>query len=139
MNERYLIVENKFHEELIYKIVDFLWDNGNEVIVENHFFDKEYYQSFLDNNPCVITIADNDFSATENKMRYNLFPNDKMIFQFSSTGVYTNLIPFPHKIFEFNALTELQLNNFFEWCMKLNLFSTGKYKRNIFLPKKHTD
>lgn len=134
MNDRYLILENKLHEELTYTIADFLWNNGNEVIVQNNFFDDKYYQNFLRKNPCIITIDDNNFSKSEKWMKDNLFQNDEMAICFSPTGVYTNVIPFPHKIFDYNALTKSQLNLFFEWCMKLNLFSSKGYKK-IFLSK----
>jgi len=126
MNDRYLILENKQYEELTYKMADFLWNNGNEVIIQNNFCDSTYYNQFLLKKPCLIIIDDNNFLKSKDKMKYNLQENDNMTICVSSTGVYTNVIPFPHKIFEFNALTESQLNRFFEWSTKLNLFSDKK-------------
>lgn len=124
MNGRYLIIKNNQQEELLYAIADFLWNNGNEVIVQGNFYDENYYSTFLRRKPCVITIDEDVFSETqmsiaEREVKYKSL-------HFSTTGVYTNVIPFPHRIFPFVRLNKSELNRFFDWCIKLNLFLVNK-------------
>lgn len=137
MNGRYLIVENEKQEELLYFIADFLWNHGNEVIVQNNFQDIEYYHLFLNENPCVIIVNEENFSVTENILKKIEQKTDNMIIHFSKTGVYTNVIPFPHKIFQFERLCKSELNCFFYWCKKLNLFENNRVNQNIFFKQKY--
>lgn len=126
MNGRYLIIKNNQEEELLYDIADFFWNNGNEVIVQGNFYDDNYYSTFLRKKPCVITIDENDFSENQNQMVIDEREIKYILIHFSTTGVYTNLIPFPHRIFQFERLDKSELHRFFDWCVRLNLFSVNK-------------
>ncbi len=48
--------------------------------------------------------------------------NKKFVLFFSINGVYCNVVPFPHKIFHFKELSQLELTRFFLWCEDLKLF-----------------
>lgn len=123
MKGRYLLKNNNEHEELVYYIADFLWNNGDEVIVENNFTDVDYYSHFLYKKPWIVTVHADNFSKTVEKMKGDGITSHLNILHFSSTGVFTNLIPFPHQIFKYENLNTAQLSRFFNWCLKLNLFN----------------
>lgn len=124
MKGRFFIVKNAAYEELLYTIADFFWNNGNEVIIEDNFIDKAYYNDFLLKKPWIITVNTDNFAETLNRIKVVGQRNQFIILNFSSTGVYTNLIPFPHKIYQYKKLNKTQLNRFFNWCVKFNLFNT---------------
>lgn len=54
--------------------------------------------------------------------------NQKLILFFSKDGVYSKAFPFPHKIFHFKKLDQIELARFFNWCKKLNLLALSKYR-----------
>lgn len=124
MKRRFFIVKNAAYEELLYTIADFFWNNGNEVIIEDNFIDKAYYNDFFLKKPWIITVNTDNFAETLTKIKVADQRNQFIILNFSSTGVYTNLIPFPHKIYQYKKLNKTQLNRFFNWCVKFNLFNT---------------
>jgi hypothetical protein len=41
---------------------------------------------------------------------------------FRKNGVYTNVIPFPYKIFHFDSFNRYEFRRFFTWCQKLDFF-----------------
>lgn len=125
---RYLLIENKEENELLYDVADFLWDNGNEVFIRN----KSTNESLVKDYDCTV-LLDYEDGFTESvfeKSKENLEKyfsitkniDEKTILLFFKDGVYSNAIPFPHKIFHFNNLNKDSLSKFFKWCMKLNLF-----------------
>lgn len=124
MKGRFYIVKNAAYEELLYTIADFFWNNGNEVIIEENFIDKAYYNDFLLKKPWIITVNTDNFAETLTKIKVADQRNQFIILNFSSIGVYTNLIRFPHKIYQYKKLNKTQLNHFFNWCVKFNLFNT---------------
>jgi len=122
MNDRYLIIASSLYDELKHKVAEFLWNNGKEVIIKDSFNDDESYLSFLEEKPNIITINNSDFSLIKKNVKTEELEHKDVHIHFSANGVYTNLIPFPHKIFEFKTLNELELNYFFEWCKSQYLF-----------------
>lgn len=126
MKGRFFIMKNSDYEELLYTIADFFWNNGNQVIIQDNFIETAYYRCFLFQKPWIVTVNANDFSETANKIKANGQPDNFIIINFASNGVYTNLIPFPHKIYQYKKLNKSQLNNFFRWCIKFSLFNTSK-------------
>ena len=123
MKGRFFIIKNSEYEELLYTIADFFWNNGNEVVIEDNFIDKAYYHNFLLKKPWIVTVNDDNFNETLNRIKVAGQRDHFIILNFSSSGVYTNLIPFPHKVYQYKKLSKAQLNRFFNWCIKFNLFN----------------
>ena len=119
MKGRFFIVKNSDYQELLYTIADFFWNNGNEVIIEDNFIDKSYYNNFLLKKPWIITFNSDNFLETVNRIKVFGQPNHFIILNFSANGVYTNLIPFPHKVFSYKSLNKSQLNLFFQVVCKI--------------------
>jgi hypothetical protein len=92
---KYLLIGD---DELLYDIADFLWNNGNSVYLQAC---REY--------DCLVTIGG---SLTEHAATTLVFTND---------GVYSNAIPYPHKLFHFEQLDQAELGRFFAWCGKFNV------------------
>ncbi|WP_433900116.1 hypothetical protein [Sphingobacterium puteale] len=108
----YLVIENKQQEELTYDIAGFFWDNGNEVSIQSSYTPTDHNYRSAD---CIISLDNNSFSEQD-------ILTTKPLIHFCHDGVYSNLIPHPHKIFEFKGLNERTLTAFFSWCTRLNLF-----------------
>lgn len=132
---KYLVVENKEQrDELHYSIADFLWDRGNEVFIRSDNTDD--FQNMMKYCDCIISLIYNDCSTellSENSLkRFRKYfdpehsQNKKTILVFSNCGVWSNAIPFPHKIFHFEELDKNELTRFFHWSEKLNLFNKNK-------------
>lgn len=129
---KYIIVENKeqTEEELHYDIADFLWNNGNEVYIRDYFAID--FKKILKDCNCIILLVNNvcssDFFSDEVQKRFKKdvelegYQNTKTILIFSNTGVYSDAIPFPHKIFQFEQLDQNELIRFFNWSRALHLF-----------------
>lgn len=109
---RYLVIENGQHEELTYDIIGFFWDNGNEIAIQKKYSDRDDNYVRAD---CIISLDNSRFSQRD-------IVNKKLFLHFCNEGVYSNAIPFPYKIFEFEGLNRHTLAAFFFWCKRLNLF-----------------
>lgn len=135
MRGKFLIIQNDQYKDLIEEIIVFLWDNGNEVMVNENYTELEFSQLFTFCNTCIITVGVQEMidTSVEDKIRpMKDLDANKTIFNsknihFSNTGVYTNVIPnaipIPQKIFAFETLNFTELNCFFSWCKKQKLFS----------------
>jgi len=135
---KYLIIENKEQEvdEYLYDIADFFWNNGNEVYLSNNYNDENDYRDFVKHCDCVVLFVYGDcslvsfFENEQHKLQreFNLEKSNskKLMLIFSINGVYSNVIPFPHKIFHFNKLDQNELKHFFKWSKKLNLFDKAR-------------
>src|SRR6218665_1377429 len=131
---KYLVIENKEKEigGFLYDIADFFWNNGNEVYINNNYINLNDYHDFVKKCDCIVLLINNDCSAEsffENEQ--DKFQKDfdikkgntkKLMLAFSMNCLYSNAIPFPHKIFHFDKLNKNELNRFFNWSRKLNLF-----------------
>lgn len=130
---KYLILETKEQEEneLLYDIAEFLWNNGNKVIII-HCSSEIENQNIVKDFDSIVLLSSSD-STSESHFEKDLrmlhvdfdlekSDNPKLILFFSKDGVYSNAFPFPHKIFHFDKLDQIELARFFNWCMKLNLF-----------------
>jgi hypothetical protein len=136
MNElkmKYLVIENKEQEadECLYDIADFFWDNGNEVYISHNYSNKTDYQNFIKQCDWIVLLKYEDcssmsfFKNEQEKIKSDFKLekiNNNLMLVFSIDGVYSNAIPFPHKIFHFDKLDQYELKCFFNWCRKLNLF-----------------
>lgn len=131
---KYLIIENLEQEanEFLYDIADFFWNNGNEVYISNNYSNETDYQNLVKQCDCIVLLKYEDCSAIsffENEQEkfqkdFKLEKiNNNLMLVFSIDGVYSNAIPFPHKIFHFDELNQNELKRFFNWCRKLNLFA----------------
>lgn len=128
---KYIIIENKEQEEnaLLNDVADFLWNNGNEVFVRNN-----KTKDFLKEHNCLVLLICSYFPAESlfEKGKETLHKNFdlekseciKSMLIFSKNGIYSNAIPFPHKIYHFNTLDKKLLSEFFAWSKKLNLFAS---------------
>jgi hypothetical protein len=107
----YLVIENNNEEELTYDIISFFWDNSIKISIQ-----KEYTNN--DNIICAdcIIFLDNKSFSRENIVKTKLF------IHFCNDGVYSNAIPFPHRIYKYNCLNRNAISAFFSWCKSLNLF-----------------
>lgn len=129
---KYLVIENKEQEvdECLYDIADFFWNNGNEVYISNNYNNEIDYQEFVKCCDWIILLIYGDcspasfFESEQKKFQkdFKLEKSNKLMLVFSINGVYSNTIPFPHKIFHFDKLDQNELKRFFSWCRRLNLF-----------------
>lgn len=129
---KFLIVENKIREELMCEVADFLWNNGNEVHLRDNFeddFSKIDGQNALDYCDCLIFFKLNKPSGNKGKdfdcsKDFGLYTNHRklIVLVFGEDGVYTNAIPYPHKIYHFETLDKKSLIKFQNWSKRLNLF-----------------
>jgi hypothetical protein len=122
---KYIVVENKGQkeEELHYDIADFLWNSGNEVYIRDN--NATDFQKIVKDCDCIISLVYKRSSSellsergTKGFSKYfelENYQNKKTILVFSNTGVYTNAIPFPHKIFHFEKLDKNEITSFFNW------------------------
>ena len=129
---KYLVIENKEQTQnrLLDQVADFLWNNGNEVFISSST-QKDHFTNDYD---CIVLLMDGDFvveSFFENDCKalyghFDLEESDAItsVLIFSTTGVYSNAIPFPHKIYHFSSLDYDALLGFFNWTRRLNLFTT---------------
>ncbi|WP_164112221.1 MULTISPECIES: hypothetical protein [Sphingobacterium] len=130
---KYLVIENKAQEESewVYDIADFFWNNGNQVYIGKNYSSMFEYKNIVEYCDCIVLINDDCptellfESKQENFCQYFDLKNvneKKTALIFSIDGVYSNVIPFPHKIFHYDQLSQNELTRFFNWCRKLNLF-----------------
>lgn len=133
---KYIVVENKeqTEEELHYDIADFLWNNGNEVYIRDYCAID--FKNIAKDCNCLILLDYHNSSSevlldeVQKKFKKDVelegYQNKKTILVFSNTGVYSNAIPFPHKIFQFEQLDQNELIRFFNWSTALNLFENNR-------------
>lgn len=99
MRGKFLIIQNDQYKELIEEIIVFLWDNGNEVMVNDNYKEVEFCQLFTFYNTCIITVGVQEMIDTSVKDKICPMKDldaNKTIFDsknihFSNTGVYTNI------------------------------------------------
>lgn|SRR5690606_6901445 len=133
---KYIVLENKeqIEEELHYDIADFLWNNGNEVYIRDYYAID--FKNIVKDCNCLI-LLDYRYSSSEvlldevqrrftKDVELEGSQNKKTILVFSNTGVYTNVIPFPHKIFQFEQLDQNELIRFFNWSRAFQLFENNR-------------
>lgn len=132
---KYIVVNNEqTEEELHYDIADFLWNNGNEVYIRDYCAID--FKNIAKDCNCLILL---DYCYSSSKVLFDKVQkkfkkdvelegsqNIKTILVFSNTGVYSNAIPFPHKIFQFKQLDQNELIRFFNWSRALNLFDNSR-------------
>lgn len=129
-----LIADNndQNEEELLYTTADFFWNNGNEVFLRDVVdinSSKIDGLDALDYCDCVILFKSSKIAESKKKLLnhkdFELFSNHKrlIVLLFYTDGVYTNAIPYPHKIYDFETLDKNSLINFQNWSKRLNLFA----------------
>jgi hypothetical protein len=124
---KYFVVENKEQQRnhFLYDIVDFLWDNGNEVHISSNYSEADF-QQIIENCDCIVLLKyhEVDFDKAREAFQNNLALEKSILKKtflfFSENGIYTNIIPFPYKIFTLKQLDNNELSRFFCWCRKLN-------------------
>ena len=124
---KYLVVENKeqLRNKFLYDIVDFLWDNGNEVHISSNYSESDF-QQIIQTSDCIVllqyqeTCFDKARAAFQNNLALEKSFLNKTFLFFLENGIYTNIVPFPHKIFDFKHFNKKELSRFFCWCKKLN-------------------
>lgn len=128
---KYILIKNQEEEEnrLLDNIAEFLWDSGHEVNVaddteacfENKKFHIHYdcHVSIIENHDADRCILDVYRSVFRN---FDSCKKAGSILIFSDTGVYTDAIPYPHKIFNYENLNRESLQLFFQWCREISLF-----------------
>lgn len=131
---KFLIREgkNQSEEELVYKIADYLWNNGNEVFLKDILeiaASEIDGKDALDYCECIILFRSfepfgkqkNNFDAED----FELFSKHRnlIVLLFSDDGVYTSAIPYPHKIYHFEKLDKEALGDFLNWTKRFKLFT----------------
>lgn len=128
---KYIIIKNqeKKGDDVLNDIAEFLWDAGHEVDLadrsqvssENKKPSTCYdcHIAIIENHNASQCIVDMYRSVFKN---FNYCKNAGSILIFSNTGVYTDAIPYPHKIFDYKNLDQESLQLFFQWCRKISLF-----------------
>jgi len=125
---KYFVVENKEQkrDQFLYNITDFLWDNGNEVHISS-YYNKADFQQVIQSCDCIILLQYQGACFDEAREVFrNNHALDKSILQktflfFSESGVYTTMIPFPYKIFDFEQVNKNELSRFFSWYERFGL------------------
>ncbi|QIG88570.1 hypothetical protein G6R40_02340 [Chryseobacterium sp. POL2] len=126
---KYIVVENKEDQqnEFLYDIADFFWNNGNEVYISSNYSTANFEQ-IIQECDCIVMLNYQNvcfkkaIKAFQNSVALKKSIRQKNFFLFSENGVYTDAIPFPHKIFHFDTFCKRELTRFFIWCSKLRLF-----------------
>lgn len=130
---KYIVVRNKNvkHNEILDDISDFLWNNGNEVIVTESL--GCYLYDELEKFDFVVLVVSSEsveklvFESDQEITFKNFGVEDcfqtNTILAFSENGVFSNMIPFPHKLFHLEKLEKDDLLLFFKWCRRFNLFT----------------
>ncbi|WP_027388036.1 hypothetical protein [Chryseobacterium gregarium] len=128
---KYILITNQEEKEddVSNDIAEFLWDAGHEVDVadttqvfsENKKLHADYdcHISIIGNHDAGQSVLDMHRSVFKN---FNACKKAGSILIFSNTGVYTDAIPYPHRIFDYNHLDRASLQRFFRWCRKISLF-----------------
>ncbi|WP_199117807.1 hypothetical protein [Pedobacter sp. ASV28] len=130
---KFLIKEgkNQIEEALVYTISDFLWNNGNTVLLNDALeigFSEIDGKNALDYCDCIVLFKSFepfakhkcDFDAED----FKLFSDHRnlIVLFFSEDGVYTSAIPYPHKIYHFETLNKETLADFLNWTKRWKLF-----------------
>jgi hypothetical protein len=131
---KYFVIKNKKQQrnQFLYDIVDFLWDNGNEVHVSGNYCEADF-EPIIQSCDCIVilnyeeTCLDKVRDAFQNSMALGKSILGKPFLCFLENGIYTNIIPFPYKIFDFKQLDKNELFRFFCWYKELkSLIATSK-------------
>ena len=132
---KYLLVEDQVRKDqvMLDSIAEFLWNSGNEVYASNHFNNRSDYLHVAESCDGIVLLVFRDCpieSIFENGQAMTQVGDDfrgslaqKLTLVFSTTGVYCNAIPFPHKIFHFEELCQHELTRFLHWCGRLSPFA----------------
>lgn len=128
---RYFIAEPVGHikNDLFFEVANFLWDSGNEVALgKNRICDCEKMQHD-DYDYTISLVPNNETVESLFKIHYTILGkyfdkinNSNPMLILANTGIYTNALPYPHKIYSFEKLDKQALASFFDWCKKFNLF-----------------
>jgi hypothetical protein len=139
---KYIVIknENVQCDELLYDIADFFWNNGNEVLVKDD--NKNDHQDAVEDFDFVVLLVNGErsekyFFERDLEVLYKDFELDKSyrtktILVFSKNGVFSNMIPFPHKLFHFDNLNQDELVRFFSWCHRFNMFTKKERDRPFY-------
>ncbi|MGK9118985.1 hypothetical protein [Olivibacter jilunii] len=145
---KYLLVGDNGQEEqmLLDHLAAFFWNNGHEVYSRTSLGNEINYQNMLTCCDYIVLLTFRDYptasffergQAVYEHVGLTKKLHKKIMLVFSKNGVYTNAIPFPHKIFHFEHLNKKELSRFFRWGTKLNLFIKHSphrgYRNFIFL------
>lgn len=108
-------------------IIDFLWNNGNEVHISINYSTVDFEQ-IIQECDCIVLLNYRNvcfktaIEAFQNSVALKKSISQKNFLLFSENGVYTDAIPFPHKIFHFDTFCKKELTRFFIWSNRLKLF-----------------
>lgn len=130
---KYIVIKNNNvqEDEMIDDISDFLWNCGNEVVVKDNT-ESPLYDTKEDFDLVVLIISsehsekfvfETNTEVISEKFGLEECSQTKTILAFSKNGVFSDMIPFPHKLFHFEKLEQDDLVRFFTWCRKFNLFN----------------
>ncbi len=128
---RYFIAEPVGHikNDLFFEVANFLWDSGNEVALGKNMIcdcekmqhdDYDYTISFVPNSETVESLFNTHYTILSKY--FDKIDNTNPMLILADTGIYTNALPYPHKIYNFEKLDRKTLASFFDWCKKFNLF-----------------
>ncbi len=103
---KYIIIKNQKKEDhLLDEVAEFLWDSGHEVDVTGRAQVSSEDNKLHLCYDCHITVIENhDAGQSVLDMHrsvfktFNSYKNAGSILIFSNTGVYTDAIPYPHRI-----------------------------------------
>ena len=118
---KYLLLANGQRQQqlLLDDIAEFLWNNGNEIYARNGFDNEIDYRKMVNQCDCIVLFGSRNCqkesffgSGQVGFQKYfdlKKILNEKIILVFAADGVYCNVIPFPYKIFHFQALCKEEL------------------------------
>ncbi|MCS4164050.1 hypothetical protein HS960_26630 [Sphingobacterium paramultivorum] len=132
---RYFIAEpaGQVKNDLFFEVANFLWDSGNEVSLGENIIcncqkmqhaDYDYTISLVPNNEAVESLFNTHYKIISKY--FDKIDSDGPMLVLANTGIYTNALPYPHKIYSFEKLDRQALVSFFDWCKRFNLFVRKK-------------
>ncbi len=124
--------QNRQENDLLSDIAAFFWNSGHEVeIADERPFATDSNTDFNDYD-CSISISNDHFTpqslfinhriSLKKYFNSGLKKKTGVVLIFSNKAVFTNAVPYPHQIFNYENLDQDSLAAFFEWFKKLNLF-----------------
>jgi hypothetical protein len=110
--------------DLLYDIAGFFWDAGSEVFIRDKNSEPGYPYPAHTHHCVVLLIPDICFDeclfSTKavriyQDLEVDMVQGGQPWLIFSQNGVYSNVIPYPHKLIHFEKLARNELRHFFAW------------------------
>jgi hypothetical protein len=122
---KYIIIGDCVREyyDLLYDIADVFWDAGGEVYIRDKDSKIDYREIAEDYHCLVLLISDicleeclfSEVEKIHKGLKVDVIQGGQPVLIFSQRGVYSNAIPYPHKLFHFEKLVRHEVARFSHW------------------------